>query len=295
MSDTLQIGDRLVVEVSKENRDWGYDPCPDGTFVTVDGFSEICYGRTHNNGIPPGVYQNTSWVKVRTDEGKQFCISSCFVSHTDKDLYEQRRQELIAKYETPSYDWRQDYKRLFLRDLPFTDFWEGDFVRAVGPAFTRHHGKMLQVTRIDYSRISTLHDDGTAYPIYSISLGFRAGWYTCASLSDLELVSRGQVWNYFAGNKLHFNNLQEEATFFRDLGHTREVKNPRTNLFVWTKDEVLDAIRTGIVHGFTMSNSFFTPLGEVGRSPRINALRFDDEDLGRRVAAETLKGFNVSA
>jgi len=56
IDDTVRIGDEVIVTIPKENRDWGYNPCPDGTKATVLGFSETHHSRIDELGIKPGVY-----------------------------------------------------------------------------------------------------------------------------------------------------------------------------------------------------------------------------------------------
>ena len=60
-------------------------------------------------------------------------------------------------------------------------------------------------------------------------------------------------------------------------------------LYSWTKEEVLEAIKNGTVHGFSVSSGFF------GSGQIFNAQRFKDEELGKRVAKATLEGFGIAA
>lgn len=96
------------------------------------------------------------------------------------------------------------------------------------------------------------------------------------------------MWKHYHREALSFSSLKEEANFFKAIGEYEEVRNPKNDLYCWNKDEVLDAIKSGAVHGFSLS-SFF------GSEPRINAHRFKDEALGRRVAEATLNGFGMTA
>jgi hypothetical protein len=123
-------------------------------------------------------------------------------------------------------------------------------------------------------------------PEYTIEPARGNGGTTWVNESDMTLIRRGNVWKHFNGEKLVFADLREEADFFSLLGHTEEVRNPACNLYKWEKDEVLKAVRDGIVDGFTMGGGIF------GQGfARINAVRFRDRELGERVRQETIRGF----
>ena len=40
----LKVGDVVTVKVAKENREWGYNPCPDRSKGVVKSFGEISLG-----------------------------------------------------------------------------------------------------------------------------------------------------------------------------------------------------------------------------------------------------------
>lgn len=84
----VEVDDQLIVEVAKENLDWGYNPCPNGTVVTVVGFGEVKYNAkiAKEFGVQPGVYKNRCWVTVRLPNGHQESISWCFLRPVNKDL-----------------------------------------------------------------------------------------------------------------------------------------------------------------------------------------------------------------
>jgi len=142
---------------------------------------------------------------------------------------------------------------------------------------------MFQINRIDYLHIN----DKSNYPAYEISDRLGSGWHTSANADDIALLERGPVWKYYHGEPITFNSIEEEATFFDLLGHDDEVRNPINGKYSWTEKEVLDAIQKGFVHGFSISDSIGTG------TPRITALHFRDEELGRRVAQATLQGFKM--
>jgi len=252
----LKVGDVVTVKVAKENREWGYNPCPDRSKGVVKSFGEISYGRVNNYGRKPGIYENRYWCDVQLEDGNVIHIATF---HLD------------GKFSSG------DGK--FLKYLPETPFWEGDYV------FCNYLKKVVQIIKVDYDRINGTRNDGSEYPIYTISDNFNSGWSTSFDTTELKLEKRGDVWKYFHGEKIEFDSLKEEAEFFTRLGKTKEMRNPKNQLYSWNKEEVLQAIKNGIVHGFSMGG-FLNPT-------RINAIRFEDKKLGGRVAAATMKNFDV--
>lgn len=249
------LGVPVVVDIPDDARDWGYGPIANGTAGVITGFSTIAYGYTHNFGKEPGIYNNSSWPWVKFGD-TTINISTCHLTYP-KDI-------------EPAEDRK-------LAELPFTDFYPYDRVRW-GRAI--HHQGM--VSDIDYDRIDSRREDGSSYPIYTIQLDH--GGSISRSAEELELVERGNVWRKLFGLPLVFADLRDEANFTGATGGTEEVRNPASGLYRWNLKEVLQAIRDGIAHGFSMSNLF-------GHSA-ISATRFKDEELGKKVAAETLKNFD---
>lgn len=265
----MDVGDRVVITIPPEARAQGYNPCPDGTKATILSFTEIHYGRFWNFGLKPGVYVNRAQVKLRLKNGREHTEWSDRLELTSKAFQMDRQKK-------PG-DWHNNEE--FLRDLPETPFWEADFVKVDGRS-----SKVFQIIRINYPYLTELTRIGTNYPAYIISSKLKAGWNMPVSEDALTLVARGPVWKFYHDEPIAFDDIQEEALFFEMLGHTEEVQNPATGLYKWTKEEVLDAIRRGVVHGFSVSNHF------LESEPLFDAKRFRNEDLGRRVAEATLQG-----
>lgn len=293
IDELARIGDEVTITIPQESREWGYDPCPDGTKATILGFSEIHHGYLRSFGFKPGVYVNRAWTNVRLENGHEYSEYTGRLELTDKIEYERRLVEL-RKHQQENPDSRRSKR--FLRELPETLFWEGDFVRVRGRSVvTSVYGEMppdrdpdtFQIVGIAYTDLDRLTARGTKYPAYSISSNLGAGWHTSASEDDMVLVERGPVWKFYHDEPITFGNIKEEAQFFESLGHTEEVRNPANGLYLWTKSEALDAIRGGIVHGFSIESGFF------GSGPSIRAKRFKDKELGRRVAQATLEGFGL--
>lgn len=268
-TDISRIGDVVVIEVARENREWGFNPCADGTHAVILGFSEIYYGRTQNFGTKPGVYANHFWPKLRIMEtGQEFTLCAAHLSGL-VDVEEQKR-----RCQQPYQDRNE-----FLRELPETPFWESDVVRG--------EGRQQVVTRVNYGALQRKTDNGSPWPVYEVSDPFDNGGFRSFPEESLTLVRRGPVWNILHGIPVVYGSLEEEAKLQQSMGFTQEVKNPASGDYAWTKDEVLAALRDGIAHGFTVGDKLF------GAGITHSAIRFDDVELGQRVAALTLSGFGV--
>lgn len=266
LGEGLEIGDKVIIDISKESREWGYNPYPDGTVVEVIRFSEIHYTRINNFGYKPGVYVNHSWVYVSL-EGKEVCITTCYLKPYDVNKYEQKLK--INKNAS-----------IFIRNLPETEFCEGDIIRLKKSNSFFENDKVV-ISRIDYSNVSEKRIDGSPMPIYSLSNDiYGNGGSIFCDTQDIELVERGKVWKYYHNEPIVFDTTKEEGDFHNLLGLVDEVRNPKTNNYSWDITEILKAIKAGLVHGFVMSSGGW-----------ICAKRFRNVELGERVAKETLKGF----
>lgn len=280
LTELLEIGDEVVFKVDPERRAWtsDYKDVPDGTRGVVCGFYDaiIYEPRVPILVHPPGVYHRRGAVSVWLADGR--VVPGDYSVDMIDDEERLRRDAARRDHRGVFQD-----KLIRIGDLPATKFWEQDKVRVNHPHFGE---RIMTVSRIDYYGLHETRDDGSPWPIYDVC--FSDGGTTNSEESWMELIARGNVWKHYNDETLSFSSLQEEADFFKAIGECEEVRNPESDLYVWDKDEVLAAIKSGVVHGFSLS-SFF------GSEPRINAHRFKDEALGRRVAEATLNGFNTPA
>lgn len=211
-----QIGDTITLKVPKENSDWGYEPAPNGTKCTIVGFGDIAWGRTNNCGIPPGVYENRYSVNVK---------------FTVKGI-EQRAS--IGSFCFEERDIGRLSDKVKLSDLPETKFWEWDIVRpANGKPIFKEWGLNLKIQSIQWRWEKDKR--GYCYMVESVDVPHSGSTYGCDS--ELELVKRGKVWDYYHKNPLTFQDVREESQFYSALGRTKEVRNPNVNLYTWTLDE----------------------------------------------------------
>lgn len=253
----IVIGDNVVLNIPNDNWDWGYRPVEkqNGTIAKVLGFDKIHYSRINNFGNKPGVYVNRAWVIVEVPNKEPFSISSCFVE-TEKP--------------------RKKIEKEFLRDLPETKFYEGDYVS------TQEYPEIM-IVGVEFVK------NNSEYYTYRISDGFNSGWYTSVKEPEIELIKRGNIWKYYHNEFINFKNIEEEANFHKLLGLFIEVKNPNNNLYSWTKDEVLQAIKEGIVDGFSVEGNVLT------NKSSIMAIKFNDKNLGNKLRNVMLKNFDLTA
>lgn len=276
----LRIGDKVKINIAKENLDWGYGHDIHEKIGTVVGWTEIHYGYTKNYGKEPGIYENKSNVKVDID-GAIHCVSYFFLK--ELNLSEGRTAEEEKK----------------IQDLPETDFWPGDIVEIMNhpnfPSYTNPH----TINQINYHYIGKFCDDGiTPLPIYDIDLS--TGGTTALRESYLKLVSRGNVWKWYHKKTVTFNDINEEANFYMLIGRTKEIRNPRLGRYEWENEitpdgkpyprEALQAIENRLGHGLNVSNLF-----GILSSPHTSVIRFLDEEVGERVRKATLEGFGLKA
>lgn len=282
LRDVLLIGDPVVFEVDRETRYWTdtYASVPDGTTGVVCGFYDavIYQGRTEVYSREPGAYYMKGAESVWLSDGRVI-PGNGHVKLVDKN--EESRRYAAVRDENGAL--RTQYTRL--GDLPSTSFWEEDKVLVQFPGDSI--AEEATISRIDYGSMHKQRNDGSPWPFYSVQMS--RGGNTSAEESWIELRERGPVYKYYHHEPLSFDDIEQEARFFMLLGHTEEVRNPANDLYSWTKDEVVGAIKDGSAHGFSVWSGLF------GNRPSVGAIRYNDEDLGRRVAQATLAGFREVA
>ncbi len=282
LTELLRIGDEVTFKVDPETRNHTdtYKHVPDGTKGVVCGFYDAVI---YEPRVPvlvhqPGVYHTKGSVSVWLADGR-IIRGDYAVEMVDKD--EEARRDIAMRDERGILI----RARVRLGDLPETKFWEQDKVRVRFP----HDDSVREMTIaiINYHNLHERRTDDSPMPLYEVA--YLDGGTTFADEAQIELIERGNVWKHYHSEPLVFADLKEEAAFFTLIGETAEVANPTTGLFSWTKDEILSAVKNGTVHGFTTSRMPFST------SVFINARRFKDAALGKRVAQATLEGFGLEA
>lgn len=113
------------------------------------------------------------------------------------------------------------------------------------------------------------------------NLGHKPGIYVNRGWAKLRLED-GREYTEWCGRFELTDKDESEKRLAEFLKQQRE--NPNNDLYRWTLNEVLAAIRNGIVHGFSMTSV-------LGIKASICAKRFRNEELVKRIATATLKVF----
>jgi len=285
IEDLIKEGDLVSITIPEENRRWGHNPFPDGTKATVIAFEEIDYGRVQNFGLKPGIYRNRSWVSVRLETGGLYRAFTSRLSFVDPKLRKKREKEWLAQSDHP--------RDVFLRELPDTPFWEGDFVQASALSRVRSITQRmppevmlnrLVVTHIDYLRLHDKTDDGHQYPAYHVSDSLEAGWNTYAAESAMSLLKRGNVWKFYHKEPMTFKDIWAEALFYYLIGEYDDVVDPETGNMSWHRDDALKTIGSGKGHGIVANDDFLTQ-----RTYNLRVIMFRNPNVGRRIAQATLQ------
>lgn len=277
--EILKVGDRVVIDIPDENWKWGYKPVPQqrGCVGIVTGFGEMEVHRICEFGREPGVYIDQGSVLVDVD-GVSIMMSAYHLTLEDIHEYENRMDKVSI------HEFRNNQKPI--RQLPETKLWEYDIV-SVKPEKIEHlsdiiKGRDLYISYIRYPAMEQKACDGSPIPFYDVAFSGMKGMLTSMGDEDLTLVKRGNVWKYYHKEPLEFPNFEEEVDFFHKMGHYKEIQNPRTGSFLWELKEVLEAIKRGEVDGLKGST------GVHG----VYAYKMIDRELGERLKAVTLEGFN---
>jgi len=284
----LVKGDRVIMNMNEESRGWAGDKYPpNGTLGTFLGRHriQIYRGRVGVDRYfyEPGIYEADGAAIIEWDNGST-AVDGWSHEMADKEEYNRRFTAYHAIENKPN-DYGENVVRI--GDLPETKFWEGDIVKR-----EFHDSSELNRMRISSIQWHWDKDDrGWCYNVEWVNEDNTYARRGSMYLHDyeLELIERGNVWREAHNQPLYFNNFEEEVTFERLVGRYEEVRNPKSKLYSWTKDEVLIAIKDGIVDGFSM------PEGLFGGERKIQTLRLKNRELGEKLRESTLKGFGIEA
>jgi hypothetical protein len=260
----IQIGDKVVVNVLKENRNWGYDPAPDGTIAVITAFSEMAWGHCNGCGMRPGIHENRQHLELKDEAGNKITTSTFHLDlHDSVDLTD------------------RDPQASFIRDLPDTDFWLGDVVSVnyLGGTFE------TKISNVDYNYIDQTRNDGSPYPIYEIK--HEKGGLVKLSGDSLTLIERGNIWKHYndVDVAVDWSCIQEEGRFFLSIGgNAVELRNPVEGCFSWSPKEALDAINNGIGHAIFQGE--YLP-SKIDYRHNVGLWKFNDNELGARAAKFT--------
>ena len=106
IGDLIQISDKVVVEIPQESRDWGYNPCPNGTKGVVIEFDKSTYDDklAADCDLPcGGIYLNSSWVNIKLENGETININASMLKLANGKKYAERLlvMQNLAKFRRP--------------------------------------------------------------------------------------------------------------------------------------------------------------------------------------------------
>lgn len=290
----VKAGDPIRVSVKNSDDTRGYRGIkPFNTRATIVGKTRSRYwssrwGIDMYSRKMPGVYEEDSCIIAQfKNTGETEVINMYDFDFVRKNTFMERHSELVAprlKNGERSTDIEHDLRNMVrIGDLPETKFYELDRVKVAPFACDG------TINHVQYSW--ALNEDGSYQDdrgmCYSVCLD--SGGLSYLHDGDLELISRGNIYNLANDKPVKFADLSAEANFAKGRYQFEEVRNPANGLFVWNEKEALDALSAGIADGFYSSNLFPTINGS-----RLNPVKFHDADLGKRVRNITLLGFGRS-
>lgn len=286
-SDVLLIQDIVQINVPPENRQYERFMAMHGEHVTVTGLGHVIIGRFSSDPRKPGVYSTTNWVTVTFSNGHTQSVNAGWLILVNSKEFKRRVEEFSRSEKAK--DWF--HNTTYLRPLPDLPFWEGDIVQVSSEVAFQFNPRLAPedeqplfgVLKINYHLMNQVVVDGGPYPIYEVSDSPDGGASIALAGDELELICRGNVWNYYHGLTMHFDTVEDEANFYQRLGHTEQVRNALTGNFAWSRISGINAIRDGAVHGFS-AESGFTGTDRGG----VSLIRYRDEEVGKRIAAATL-------
>ncbi len=297
----IRKGDRVRMKMDTEDRHY-HKAVKNGTLGTVIGRRRI-YGlieRRYPRSLyrEPGVYARDThpivvWDKypegVDPNDTDYPHVEGIFLEPADSFLeeYELRRktewpvrhpngETNIAFCTIKNGDLLSNMERT--GDLPETAFWELDIVS--------WKNRRYRVLSVDYFRWGPGKQH--CYRIEEVddnNVYLRNGSLTCDP-DQLSLIERGNVWREFHGEPTRFHSFEEETSFEINMGRSTAVRNLSDNRYVWTLEQVLEAIDKDIVDGFFLEKSFFIS------EKHISALRFTNREFGERMRQKVIEGFS---
>lgn len=290
LSLLMRVGDNVTVVFDKKDEGFSYKAkellALEGKEGKVFAFQTYTtyepnwrYGAKH-----PGVYEALGLPLVRFEDGTGMYISphDLMWSSFHEKRSEDRQKARAHYFELDSTRNERLDGMVRTGDLPKLPFYELDKVRIDIPNHS-WDGLEVIVSSIEWSQLNKKRNDGSPMPIFTVK--FPEGGQTTLSYSQLVLIERGLLYKHLNGEELSFTSLQEEIEFAHGLCKVQELRNPKSGVFSWTKDEILEALKANQAHGMQGFHGLF------GSGFSVQAVHFDDPELGERVRLFTLKGW----
>lgn len=285
----LRPGDFVAYHFVEADDDDGYTKrqYPNGHQFVVTGHSEYLDHVPINRSTlarPAGVYKRFGRVFLRdaiTDQPIKETISPHYLVFVDPEVKKADR-----RLECHTVRMCQTGERI--SDLPALPYEIGDRVRWLdkdrfGDGLGR--GEVAKIGNINYHYIGLFcSDEVTPMPLYDIV--FPQGGQTSVRPEDIELVERGNYYHWqHDRTQLKFESLAEEASFYKSLGFSEEIRNPATQFFSWSQREAVEAIRRGEACAYRVSTVPFSG------AKCISVIAFPTmPELHARLRAATMEG-----
>jgi hypothetical protein len=251
------VGDEVVLDLQGRR----LKGVADGETVTITGFSELHQGRTHGVGVPPGLWRNYSYATFRDERGGEYEVPTSEMKPLPGREYVTLHRELI-------------------RELPNTYFWEDDEVEI-------YDGRRGRVSVIDYVAIENPDLDR---PPFRVDL---ARGYENLHARAIDLIERGNVWRYYNGEALAFENALDEAAFYQKASLVTHAVNPdsgRSN-FQWV--EAVQALRDGRADAIWNWTHWNVVVADPGGW--VGCFSIDDSEVGDRLRERLLEEIEAQA
>lgn len=261
---------------------------------TVKRFAEVAVGYD-GYGVPAGIYEDKSKVTVLVDGEEHVFYLDSYMMELDDQVEAELRlapwRESVLKHRGSSHaPWRR-----FLRDLPPQPFWPGDRVR-IDLVAAKKHGSINMGWQPDEPigvvKYVSLH--GHMFPSLEEYIEGIEPWYRAAPSymgihalqcrgGEMELLERGPFWNYYHYLTMSFENLLHEAVVNDKLGLAEEAVNEAREHGVWSPEEAVAAMATGVLDGCRQG---------VAIAEGYYGLRFKNRELARRLREGYPKQYN---
>jgi hypothetical protein len=250
-------------------------------------------------GLRPGIYADPRFVYVRVGDGRVLVFHAGNLALGNNQEYQAR----LAKHREDHPDLAT-IPKVHVSDLPDTPFWEGDIVRPKpfsgipqpSDELIRwsisEHPNAFMVTWMHYRDRygGDLHEAVANWPTYSLGDRLHRIKEDGFKGTDLDLVTRGNLWRRAHGQPLEFRYLAEEAVFFFLIGEAKEVGTDE-RIACLTYEEALAVVKVGKAHGVRCHVHYFQG---GSREEFFTAIRYDDETLGDCIRGATLdSGFRI--
>lgn len=247
----------------------------------VIGFGEKYIPRGGFNHKLAGVYIDYEYLHIAPESGLQPRRFYPFRA-TEHTLWDIGNLEAWRTYEA-----RKEIGNIYFKigDLPETPFWEGDMVK-----LTEH---AADPSGWIISGIQHMLTKDPLYQLESTVMRSRYGGgnreYT-ATVRNLELIKRGNLWKMEHGEPMEFVSIEDEAKFYQSLGMSR-------NITANGNEVRMEVAINALLKGEADQAKVKVVTSKTGKDFFFALIKYDNEAFGMRMRAHELKrlGFSEAA